>query len=147
MPSLFTRIIDGELPGHFVWKDSACVAFLTIEPVHPGHTLVVPVEEIDHWLDLPADLVTHLMTVAQLIGKAQHASFGTQRIGLVIAGLEVPHTHLHVIPMDSMRDLDFHHARQTSSTELEMAASAIRGALHEMGYAEQAGEVSSEEAM
>ena len=100
VPSIFTRIIDGELPGHFVWRDDECVAFLSIAPLRPGHTLVVPRLEVDHWLDLPPELAAHLMTVAQRIGRAQQAALNPTRVGLIIAGMEVPHTHLHVIPID-----------------------------------------------
>lgn len=107
MPSVFTRILDGELPGRFVLRDARCAAFLTVAPLRPGHVLVVPVEEIDSWLDLPPDLAGHLMLVAQRVGRAVQAAFGSARVGLVVAGLEVPHAHLHVVPVDTMADLDF----------------------------------------
>ena len=99
MPTLFTRIIDGEIPGRFVWRDSQCVVFLTIAPMRPGHALVVPRAEIDHWLDLDDVLAAHLTKVAQTVGRAQMTAFSPARVGLIIAGLEVPHTHLHVIPI------------------------------------------------
>ena len=73
MASLFTRIIEGEIPGRFIWRDEQCVAFLTIGPIRPGHALVVPIEEVDHWLDLSPDLAVHLFAVAQVIGQAQMA--------------------------------------------------------------------------
>lgn len=107
MPSVFTRILDGELPGRFVLRDERCAAFLTLAPLRPGHVLVVPVEEIDSWLDLPPDLAGHLVLVAQRVGRAVQAAFGSARVGLVVAGLEVPHAHLHVVPVDTMADLDF----------------------------------------
>lgn len=107
MPSVFTRILDGELPGRFVLRDARCAAFLTVAPLRPGHVLVVPVEEIDSWLDLPPDLAGHLVLVAQQVGRAVQAAFGSARVGLVVAGLEVPHAHLHVVPVDTMADLDF----------------------------------------
>ena len=75
MPSVFSRIISGEFPGRFVWRDERCVAFLTINPLKPGHTLVVPIEEVDHWLDLDPDLAAHLMTVSQTIGWALQRGF------------------------------------------------------------------------
>ena len=68
MPSIFSRIIAGELPGRFVWRDEVCVAFLSIAPLRPGHTLVVPIEEVDHWIDLDGDTASHLMRVAQAVG-------------------------------------------------------------------------------
>ena len=107
MASIFTRIIDGELPGNFVWKDDHCVAFLSNRPLRPGHTLVVPRLEIDHWLDLEADLLAHLISTAQTIGRAQMAVFKPARIGLILVGLEVPHVHFHVVPIDGPHDLDF----------------------------------------
>ena len=110
MPSVFTRIINGELPGYFVHRDDRCVAFLSINPLQPGHTLVVPVLEVDHWLDLDPDLAAHLMVVAQQIGVAQQAAFNPVRVGLMIAGLEVPHVHLHVVPISGVHDLDFANA-------------------------------------
>jgi histidine triad (HIT) family protein len=70
VPSIFTRIIDGELPGRFVWRDDRCVAFLSINPLRPGHVLVVPREEVDHWLDLDPSLLDHVMRVSQKIGAA-----------------------------------------------------------------------------
>ena len=96
MTTLFTRILDGELPGRFVYADEVCAAFLTIAPLQPGHTLVVPRAEVDHWLDLDPETVAHLMKVAQQVGKAQQAAFSPARVGMIIAGMEVPHTHLLV---------------------------------------------------
>ena len=110
MPSLFTRIILGEIPGHFVHKDEVCVAFLTINPITTGHTLVVPREEIDEWANLSDATSTHLMIVAKRIGLAQKALYKCNRVGLIIAGFEIPHCHLHVIPTNTMDDLSFEHA-------------------------------------
>ena len=107
MPTIFTRIIDGEIPGRFVWQDDVCVAFMDVRPLAPGHVLVVPRAEVNHWTDLPADTATHLMAVAQRIGQAQRELLTPQRIGLMIAGFEVPHVHVHVVPLQSMADLDF----------------------------------------
>ena len=105
--SIFTRIIDGEIPGRFVWKDDVCVAFLDVRPLARGHVLVVPRAEVDQWTDLDADTVTHLTSVAHRIGQAQKALLSPARIGLMIAGFEVPHVHVHVVPMNGMGDLDF----------------------------------------
>lgn len=129
MATLFTKIIDGELPGRFVWRDERCVSFLTISPVQPGHALVVPIVEVDHWVDLDDDLVGHLMVVARHIGVAQQQAFGAPRVGLLIAGLEVPHTHLHVIPMATMSDLDLANAVEPRPADLDAAADALRQAL------------------
>lgn len=135
MATLFTRVIEGELPGRFVWRDERCVAFLSIAPLRPGHALVVPIAEVDHWLDLDPDLLAHLTGVAHTIGRAQMAAFRPARVGLIVAGLEVPHCHLHIVPMDSERDLSFANANSaTSAAELDDAAERLRGALHEQGY-------------
>jgi histidine triad (HIT) family protein len=133
MPTIFTKIIEGELPGTFVWRDDVCVAFMSIAPIRPGHTLVVPRAEVDHWIDLEPDVNAHLMRVAQEIGRAQQVAFSPVRIGLMIAGLEVPHTHVHVIPIDGMQDLDFANASDTSPDALAATADAIRVVLRDRG--------------
>jgi len=124
MSTIFTRIIDGDLPGRFVYRDEVCVAFLTIAPICEGHTLVVPRAEVDHWIDLDADTVAHLSRVARLIGLAQRDAFGAERISLIIAGLEVPHTHLHVLPIRTEADIDF--ARADSSVPGEVLDDVAR---------------------
>jgi histidine triad (HIT) family protein len=137
LASLFTRIIRSELPGRLVWRDDRAVAFLTIAPLRPGHTLVVPVEEIDHWLDVPPELMQHLTLVAQKVGQAVQRTFRPEKVGLMIAGLEVRHVHLHVIPIKSLGDLDFAKADANASPEsLDAAAERLRAALREAGHAE-----------
>lgn len=133
MTTLFTRIIDGELPARFVWRDDRCVAFLSIAPLRPGHTLVVPIAEVDHWLDVEPDLAAHLMVVAQRVGRAQVAAFSPARVGLIVAGLEVPHCHLHVVPIDREQDLSFANAKpDVTAEELDSAASRLRSAMGEL---------------
>ena len=135
MASLFTRIIYGELPGRFVWRDDRVVAFLTIAPLKPGHTLVVPIEEIEHWIDVEPDLLGHLTDVSQTIGKAIDAAYHPTKVGMMIAGLEVPHVHIHVTPIDTVTDLDFANADANASEEsLDDAADRIRAELAEMGH-------------
>ena len=135
MATIFTRIIEGDLPGTFVWKDDQCVAFLSIEPLRAGHTLVVPREEIDHWLDCPAELRNHLMDVAATIGIAVDTEWSPARVALMIVGLEVAHLHLHVVPIwNEASDLDFSRATQASRDELEDAAGRIRRALVAAGH-------------
>jgi len=135
MPTLFSRIIDGEIPGRFVWKDDEAVAFLTIAPITSGHTLVVPRAEVDHWLDLPPALASHLMAVGQAVGQAQMAAFSPTRVGLIIAGLEVPHCHLHLIPIDSESDLSFAKADHSPDpAALDAAAASLRSALLSQGH-------------
>jgi histidine triad (HIT) family protein len=134
MATLFTRIIQGELPGRFVHRDERCVAFLSIHPLQPGHTLVVPIAEIDHWLDLPADLLAHCTAVAQRIGKAQQMAFEPEKVGLMLAGLEVPHVHFHVVPIRGAHDLDFANQNLAATgTELDQAAERLRSALASLG--------------
>jgi histidine triad (HIT) family protein len=117
MPTLFSKIIEGELPGRFVYRDERCVAFLSINPLNPGHTLVVPIEEVDHWIDVDPDLAKHLMGVAHRVGRAQQEIWSPARVGLIIAGMEVPHTHLHVVPIWSEADLHFANADKDPSDE------------------------------
>jgi histidine triad (HIT) family protein len=137
MATVFTQIIEGRLPARFVWQDDRCVVFLTNRPLRPGHSLVVPRQEVDHWIDVEPSLLCHLTEVAQAIGKAQMAAFRPARIGMVLAGLEVPHCHFHVVPIRGMRDLDF--ANQDPDPAAEMmdgAAEAIRRELRRLGYSE-----------
>jgi len=110
MATLFTRIIEGELPGRFVWSDDRCVAFLTIAPISPGHTLVVPRAEVDHWIDADPDLLAHLTGVARTIGRAIDTAFSPARVATLIAGFEVPHLHVHVLGAASEHDLKFENA-------------------------------------
>jgi histidine triad (HIT) family protein len=130
MATMFTKIIEGEIPGRFVWRDDRAVAFLTIAPITHGHTLVVPIEEVDHWVDLEPDLAAHLMEVSRQVGQAQMRAFSPRRIGLIVAGLEVPHCHLHVIPIDSEADLSFARADHSPDpARLDAAAEALRSEL------------------
>jgi histidine triad (HIT) family protein len=134
MATLFTRIIEGEVPGRFVWKDDRAVAFLTIAPLNPGHVLVVPRAEVDHWVDLDDELAAHLMVVARTVGRAQMAAYQPVRVALMIAGLEVPHCHLHLVPIDSEAELSFSRADHDARPEdLDAAAAKIRAALGDLG--------------
>lgn len=129
MASVFTRIIDRELPGHFVWEDKRCVAIMTLNPMKPGHLLVIPRQEIDHWDDLPSELAAHLMAVSQRLAKALKQAFPCQRVGLLIVGLEVPHVHLHLVPLDTMQDIRVEGLPQAEAETLAKAAARIRDAL------------------
>lgn len=130
MATIFTRIINGEIPGIFVHRDEHCVAFLDIRPLAHGHVLVVPIAEVDHWIDLEPSLSAHLFAVAQRIGQAQQRAFACERVGLIIAGYEVPHTHLHVIPTTHMGQLNFASASPETPEQLRAAADAIVAALN-----------------
>ena len=137
MPTIFSRIIAGEIPGTFVWRDERCVVFMSINPLARGHALVVPVAELDHWVEGDPELVAHLFEVARVIGVAQQAAFSPERIGLIVAGYEVPHMHVHVIPTDSMAQLSFANAAASvDRDDLEAAAEAIRDRLRALGRAE-----------
>lgn len=134
MATIFTRIITGEIPGRIIWSDVHCVAMVDIRPLHPGHCLVIPRAEIDHWVDLEAWLASHLMTVAHHVASAQKAVVASSRVGLMIAGFEVPHAHVHVVPMSSMAHLDFANARQGDPAELDAMADSLRQALRGQGH-------------
>jgi len=130
MPSVFTMIINRDLPGRFVYEDDDVVAFLTIEPMTPGHTLVVPRDEVDNWQDLDPAVLDRVMHVAQRIGKAVCAAFGATRAGVIIAGLEVPHLHVHVFPAFNLTDFGFANVDRNPSPEsLDEAQAKIIAAL------------------
>lgn len=135
MASVFSAIIAGEIPGRFVWEDDEFVGFLTIAPVTPGHTLVVPRQEIDQWQDVDPDTFGRLNAVAQKIGRAVRGAFDAPRAGLLVAGLEVPHLHLHVFPAFTMGNFDISGADPNPSPEsLDEAQTKIKQALRELGH-------------
>jgi histidine triad (HIT) family protein len=124
--SIFSRILQGEIPATFVYTDDICGVFMPINPLAIGHVLVVPRLETDHWIDLPVEVCQHLMSVAHRMGKAQQAAFGCARVGVIIAGYEVPHVHIHVIPTNSMHEMNFANAAaHVDRDELERAAGQI----------------------
>jgi histidine triad (HIT) family protein len=128
--TIFTRIIQGDIPGTFVWRDEMCVGFLSINPLAHGHTLVVPIDEVDHWVDASPTLVSHLFSVTHRIAQAQRQAFTPERVGVIVAGYEVPHAHIHVIPTNDMSQLSFANARDVvEREELESAAAALRAVL------------------
>lgn len=133
--TLFTKIINGELPGRFIWKDPDVVAFLSIGPLTDGHTLVVPRQEIDQWTDAEPDLLAKLTGVARIIGRAQTRAFGSERAGLMVAGFEVPHLHVHVWPTNSLADFDLSRAdTDPKAARLDENAEKLRSALREDGH-------------
>lgn len=137
MSTVFSKIIAGEIPGRFVWSDPEVVAFLTIAPVAAGHTLVVPRAEIDRWTDLEPALLQRLNEVAQAVGKAILDGFGASRAGYLIAGFEVPHTHLHIFPANDMSGFDLSRANpDTPAEEFDAAAETLRRSLRDLGYGE-----------
>ena len=134
MASIFTKILAGELPGNFVWKDDLCFAIMTIQPIRAGHLIVIPNTEVNHWDDVPPATAAHLMHVSQILAKAIKAVVPCKRVGVTVIGLEVPHTHIHLIPIDSMADLDFNNARALPAEELAATAASISNALRELGH-------------
>ncbi|MFP5072876.1 HIT family protein [Pseudonocardia nantongensis] len=137
MGTVFTKIIDGEIPGRFVWSDEQCVGFLSINPLGPGHTLVVPRAEIDQWVDADAELTAHLMQVARTVGLAVREVWSPPRVGLMVAGFEVPHLHVHVFPAHDMRAFDFANAAtEVDAAEQDGHADALRAALRGAGHGE-----------
>ena len=111
------------------------MAFLSIHPLRPGHTLVVPRDEIDHWIDLEPELAKHVMAVAQSVGKAIDKGFKPAKVGLMVAGLEVPHCHIHLVPIDGVHDLDFSNQDPNPDpAALDRAAETIRQALRSLGF-------------
>ena len=132
MSTVFSKIIAGDIPGRIVYQDDTVAAFLTIEPVAYGHTLVVPVEEIDKWTDIPAELWAHMNDVAQKIGKVIDDEFDAERAGYLIAGFEVPHAHIHVFPANDMSGYSLANALRADDTDpakMDAAAETIRDGL------------------
>lgn len=132
MSTVFSKIIAGDIPGRIVYQDDTVAAFLTIEPVAYGHTLVVPVEEIDKWTDIPADLWAHMNEVAQNIGAVIVEKFNAERAGYLIAGFEVPHAHIHVFPANDMSGYTLSTAMrhdETDAEKMDATAETIREAL------------------
>ncbi|MCH9667034.1 MAG: HIT family protein [Actinomycetia bacterium] len=133
MATVFTKIINGEIPGRFVYEDEEIVAFLTIEPMTQGHTLVVPRAEIDEWQNLEPAVFGKVMEVSQLIGRAVCIAFGAERAGVIIAGLEVPHLHVHVFPARDLSDFGFANVDRNPSREsLDEAQTKIRAAVAQL---------------
>ena len=129
MSTVFTKIINGEIPGRFVYKDEDVAAFLTIEPIAYGHTLVVPVKEVDKWTDLEPELWAKMNAVAQRIGNAIVSEFDCERAGYLIAGFEVPHAHIHVFPANDMSGYNLAsvmRADETDPAKMDAAAETLR---------------------
>ncbi|MCZ9305718.1 HIT family protein [Corynebacterium macclintockiae] len=139
MATVFTKIINGEIPGRFVYRDEKVVAFLTIEPAAYGHTLVVPIEEVDRWTDMDPATWAHCNEVAQLVGKAIVDTFDAPRAGYLIAGFEVPHAHIHVFPASDMSGFSLQNVMRMDETDPEKmddSAAKIRAALLKQGVDE-----------
>ena len=135
MASVFSMILAGDLPGRFVWRDDVCFAILTINPITPGHTLVIPNDEIDHWINVDDATWRHCNAVAKHIGRAIDEAWDYERVAVAVAGFEVPHTHIHVIGADSMADMSFARAEQDPDpARLDADAERLRAALRAAGH-------------
>lgn len=126
MASLFTKMIEGEVPCHKLYEDERFLAFLDIKPINPGHALVIPKKEVDYIFDLEDDLLKDIMPVAKKVADAIRKSVSCKRIGIMVAGLEVPHTHIHLVPIHSVGDLNFSNASVATQEELTSVAEKIR---------------------
>ena len=129
MPSIFTRIIAGEIPCHKLREDDRFLSFLDIRPIHAGHALVIPKQEIDYLFDLPDELLGDLMRFAKPVARAIQKVVPCQRVGVIVAGIEVPHAHVHLVPFTEMGQLTFANARTADHKDLAALAEKIRAAL------------------
>ncbi|GHJ41676.1 HIT family protein [Streptomyces sp. TS71-3] len=137
MSTVFSRIMAGELPGRFVWQDPRATAFLSIAPLTPGHTLVVPRQEVDQWTRADGDLLAHCVGVAQSIGRGVQRAWDAPRAAMLVAGFEVPHLHIHVAPVWGMADIDFKKAGPVEDAALDEAADRLRTSLRELGFGDE----------
>lgn len=125
MSSIFTRIIQGEIPCHKLFEDEECISFLDVRPINPGHALVIPKQETDYIFDLPDDSLQHLVVVAKRVGLAIGRSVSCERVGIIVAGLEVPHAHIHLVPIQDVGDINFANAKPAEEAELADVADRI----------------------
>ena len=129
MPTIFTKILAGEIPAHKILENDRYLAFLDIRPVNPGHTLVIPKQEIDYIFDIEDELLKGLMIFAKKVAKAIKQTIPCQKVGIMVAGIEVPHAHIHLIPIDGVSDLNFARAKPMPQEELASTAAKIRANL------------------
>lgn len=129
MPSIFTRIVNREIPAQILREDDEFLAFLDVRPIRPGHSLVVPKSEIDDVFDLPDSLLSGLLVFARPVAQAIRETTGAQRVGIAVLGIEVPHAHVHLVPIDDIGDLDFRKAQAADEGDLAAMAERIRAAL------------------
>jgi histidine triad (HIT) family protein len=129
MPSIFSRIVAGEIPAQVLREDSDFLAFLDVRPIREGHTLVIPKAEIPDVFDLPDPLLGALLPFARPVAQAIQQVTGATRVGMAVVGLEVPHAHVHLVPIDEVYDIDFRRAQPASEEELAATAERIRDAL------------------
>ena len=126
MPTIFTRIVNGEIPCHKILEDDKYLAFLDVRPINPGHTLVIPKKEIDYIFDVDDELLAGLMTFAKKVARMIGKAVPCRKVGVMVAGLEVPHTHIHLVPIHAVSDLNFANAKPATPDELTKTAEKIR---------------------
>jgi len=126
--SIFTKIVNGEIPAYKVAEDDRYLAFLDVFPTAKGHTLVIPKQQVNYLFDLEDDLYMGLMAFAKKVAAAVEKVVPCQRIGVAVVGLEVPHAHVHLIPLNSMQDMNFANKQKFSKEEFEAVAEKIRAA-------------------
>ncbi len=126
MPTIFTKIVNGEIPSYKIAEDDSFLAFLDINPNAKGHTLCIPKKEVDKILDLDEETYLGLMAFSRKVGKAIEKAINCKRVGLTVIGLEVPHVHVHLIPLNSMQDIRFQDKANFNKEEFEAIAEEIR---------------------
>ncbi len=129
MASIFTRILRGEVPCEKILESDRLFAFLDIRPIAPGHTLVIPKAEIDDVFDLAAETLAEMLPFAQRVAAALKRAVPCRRVGMMVAGFEVPHAHLHLVPLQQESDLSFSRAQPSNPAVLKAVGDAIRAAL------------------
>ncbi len=129
MPSIFSRIVAREIPAHIVREDDDFLAFLDVRPIREGHTLVIPKAEIPDVFDVPDPILSGLLPFARPVARAIQELTGARRVGMAVVGLEVPHAHIHLIPIDGLHDIDFRRAQPAADEDLAATAERIRAAM------------------
>jgi histidine triad (HIT) family protein len=129
MPSIFTRIVAGEIPAHVLREDDKFLAFLDVRPIRAGHSLVIPKAEIPDVFDLSDPLLSGLLPFARPVARAIKQVTGARRVGMAVVGLEVPHAHIHLVPIDGLHDIDFRRASAADDDELAAMAEQIRAVM------------------
>ena len=129
-PSIFTKIVKGEIPAYKIAENERYLAFLDVFPTAKGHTLVIPKEQVDYIFDLNDELYLGLMAFAKEVAKAIKKAVPCNRVGVAVVGLEVPHAHVHLIPLNSMQDMNFANKKEFSKEEMEEVAEKIRAEYH-----------------
>ena len=129
MASIFTQIIDGQIPSHKLREDDRFLAFLDIRPIRTGHALVIPKVEVDELFDLDDSLLGDLFVFAKPVAAAIKQVSGAARVGVAVVGVEVPHAHVHLVPLDDVNDIDFRRASPADQDALAATAERIRAAM------------------